>query len=314
MERMNAFGDDVSKTVVNENGENARMFDSAFKRFFRRKAILAVILKGIVPEFESMNPRQIESYIYESSINPLNVETLSEEDVDGGSKVVYDIVIKCKLPDSDDLTDVDIIFDLEMQRIYNMPYSLADRAIYYASRHVARQSVKSSSYDKILPVYSTWICMCNNKVLKNTAHKIRLVDDGEVSVLPERSIFNIDILLISREYDWDTSDDGLIKFLQAIFKNKMNDKEFNPYVEVNDAMSRELDELRLEQEQYEYEMQVGRAEAAAEGRAEGRAEGIISTARRLNVTDRAILRNMLIEELHITQEEAEQYLKKYLPN
>lgn len=67
---MNAFEDDVSKTVTNENGENTRMFDSAFKRFFRRKAILAVILKGIVPEFESMEPHQIESYIYESSINP----------------------------------------------------------------------------------------------------------------------------------------------------------------------------------------------------------------------------------------------------
>lgn len=35
----------------------------------------------------------------------------------------------------------------------------------------------------------------------------------------EKSLINIDFLLLSEDYDWDTSDATIIKFLQAVFKN-----------------------------------------------------------------------------------------------
>lgn len=161
-----------------------------------------------------------------------------------------------------------------MQRKYQMPYSLYDCAIYYTSRLLARQSVEHSSYDKLLPVYSTWICLCGiPENLQNTVHSFRLQDAGTPRIDLPRSLFNIYFLLLSEDYDWDASDATVVKFLQAVFKNRMNDATFNPYLTVNHEMNEEVHAIMIDQEQYEYELQVEREQAAAEGRAKGRAEG-----------------------------------------
>lgn len=310
-------------SVSSNHKDNKLSYDDAFKRFFSRKAVLAVLLKEIIPDYHDLSISEIEELIISSKINSLNAETLAEEDTIFGSKVLYDVVIQCTEPNTYTLPvlEANIIFDLEMQRKYQMPYSLYDRAIYYTSRLLARQSVEHSSYDKLLPVYSTWICLCGiPEELQNTVHSFRLQDVGTPQIMLQKSLFNIDFLLLSEDYDWDTSDATIIKFLQAVFKNRMADSAFNPFLQISPEIESEVESIMSAQEEYEYELQVereqaaaeGRAKGIAEGRAEGKAEGIISAAVRMHMTDAGVLTSMLVDELLITPEQAHEYIKKFL--
>lgn len=75
--------------------ENKLSYDDAFKRFFSRKAALAVLLKEIIPDYHDLPISEIEELIISSRINQLNAETLAEEeeDVIFGSKIMYYVVI-----------------------------------------------------------------------------------------------------------------------------------------------------------------------------------------------------------------------------
>ena len=50
----------------------------------------------------------------------------------------------------------------------------------------------------------------------------------------EKSLINIDLLLLSEKHDWNPADAMVVKFLQAIFKDKLRDNNFNPYLRVNE--------------------------------------------------------------------------------
>ena len=265
-----------SSTSKHKFTDEGKGRDEAFKKIFSRKPILAAIIREIVPDFAGMMPNEIAEYIQSSKIDELNAETLATEDLYGGSKIIYDIIVTCALPSSNSEAKVNLLFDLEMQQVYNMSkYRIIDRAVYYTSRLLARQSVLHSKYSDLMPVYSVWICTKGiPKELQNTAHSIRLQDSHINSVLPARSLFNVDMLLLSEDYDWDTDDADVIKFVQSVLKNNMSDRRFNPYVEVSDEMQEELTRLQIEQEEYEDELESIRDMAREEGLAAGREEGL----------------------------------------
>ena len=175
-----------------------------------------------------------------------------------------------------------------------------------------------------MPVYSTWICLYGiPEVQQNTVQSFRLQNVLSNYYPSEKSLINIDLLLLSEKYDWNPADATVIKFLQAIFKDKLRDNNnFNPYLRVNEEIEKEVQVLMTEQEQYEYELEAekaegraeGREEGREEGRAEGKAEGIISAAVKLHMTDAGVLTSMLVDELLITPEQAHEYIKKFLPD
>ena len=157
------------------------------------------------------------------------------------------------------------------------------------------------------------------KVWKKLLLWVRTIKDLEkrfhllsMQIMLQKSLFNIDFLLLSEDYDWDTSDATIIKFLQAVFKNRMTDSAFNPFLQISPEIESEVESIMSAQEEYEYELQVEREQAAAEGRAEGKAEGIISAAVKLHMTDIGVLTGMLMDELLITPEQAHEYIKKFL--
>lgn len=172
-----------------------------------------------------------------------------------------------------------------------------------------------------MPVYSTWICLYDiPEAQQNTVQSFRLQNVLSGYYPSEKSLINIDLLLLSEKYDWDTSDATIIKFLQAVFKNRMTDSAFNPFLQISPEIESEVESIMTAQE--EYELQVEREQAAAEGRAkgreegraEGKAEGIISAAVKLHMTDAGVLTSMLVDELLITSEQAHEYIKKFLPD
>ena len=70
------FGDSVSP---NHKDNKLSYDDDAFKRLFSRKAVLAVLLKEIVPDYHDLSISEIEELIISSKINSVNAETLAVE-------------------------------------------------------------------------------------------------------------------------------------------------------------------------------------------------------------------------------------------
>lgn len=329
MDSMNVFGNrnprnltegrvDVTESnverITNQSLEvksNRMAYDSAFKKFFRRKEVLAIILREIVDEFKGMDLEAVADCITESKVNDLDAETLSEEDVTFDSKIIYDLVVYCSLPKTFQTIAVGIIFDLEMQRKYSMSYEIIDRAVYYASRHLAKQSVKNSTYDQLLPVYSTWICLKGiHKELQNTVHSFRLRDNAKNCIIPKKSLINIDLLLLSEKYDCESeynTDEPIIKFLQAIFKDNLRNKELNPYLKVTEEIEREVDAIMVEQSKFDLEIISEREDARREGLAEGLAEGIEQGIERLLAKG---VNDDFIKDLGYTEEEISKVKEK----
>lgn len=127
---------------------------------------------------------------------------------------------------------------------------------------------------------------------------------NEVPIDSKRSLLNVDLLLLSEEYNWDTEDDTVIKFLQAVFKNRLYDQDFNPYLKVDAEISKEVQAIMKENEQFLAEMDYIREITAEKSLEEGRVNGIISTALSLGVTDSNKIADLLVDQLKITKAEA----------
>ncbi len=167
-----------------------------------------------------------------------------------------------------------------MQRKYNVEYPLIKRGVYYAAELLARQ-LANNAYGNLVPVYSIWISRFGvKKELQNTVTRFRMStknsNNVDVSDLEKLSrLINIDLITLSPDYDWDTDDDAQVKFLQAIFQNRFESKEFNPYVEVTDNMANEIYNIKTKEDEYRHELELERDEGLRAGREEGREEGAL---------------------------------------
>lgn len=95
-----------------------------------------------------------------------------------------------------------------------------------------------------MPVYCTWICLYGiQEVQQNTVQSFRLQNVLSNYYPSEKSLINIDLLLLSEKYDWDTSDATIIKFLQAVFKNRMTDSAFNPFLQISPEIESEVESI-----------------------------------------------------------------------
>ena len=271
--------DNGSNNSADFKQPNNRSYDANFKKFFQRKEVLAGILVNTVKELQNLPVDIIAERIRSSKVNPINAELLSNEDVDEKQKILYDIVVTVEISQNTE-KEVHLIFDLEMQRQFKMQYPLMNRAIYYVSRLIAKQNIEHAHYENLAPVQSVWICVYDipeNMQNRHLHFEYSTYDEYGLpefdTIFPGQDLTRIDFILLSENYDWDTNDDNVIKFLQSIFHNNMNDGNFNQYVAINSEISEEVLAMTSEREQYEAEMEAGRASSMAKGLAEGRAEG-----------------------------------------
>lgn len=84
--------------------------------------------------------------------------------------------------------------------------------------------------------------------------------------LPGQDLTRIDFLLLSENYDRDTNDEQVIKFLQSIFHNNLSSPDFNPYIPNDDMINREVYDMLGGIEQLNAEIE--RMRELAEKRAE----------------------------------------------
>ena len=186
-----------------------------------------------------------------------------------------------------------------------MNYSVVSRAVYYASRLLAKQLSKKQSYNELRPVYSAWICIRGVPVdLRNTVCSFRFEGTNSKgkdisSLVKDSQLINIDLLLLSEKYDWDTEDDTVIKFLQSIFKNKLQDNEFNPYIKADRSLQEEVQLLMSKEEEYQEELRLERKEA----REEGQNQGILKTKKIFKLSLQGMSEEQIADELGLPLEE-----------
>lgn len=300
-------------------------YDTNFKKFFQRKEVLAGILLNVVKEFEGLSHAEVVQRIKSSSINPLDAELLNSEDNKESQKILYDIVTVVNLNSAKE-REVHLIFDLEMQRHYDIGYAIMSRAIYYTSRLIARQYLENADYNKLIPVQSTWICifgvpkeLCNKSLhFEYTAHENGLVRDD--IHLKGQDLTRIDMLFLSEDYFYNANDSDVIKFLQSIFHYKLHDKNLNHYVEVTEEIESEVRGIMLENERYLEDMEkitdkkskerIAEAEAKAEAEVERTRFSLISYLLSQNKTGDEVVKELAAMQ-EISEEEAGYYYNKY---
>lgn len=283
---------------------NNLTFDTAFKKVFRRKDVLAGILINVVPEFKGMTYEEVKERIPESSISIVNADLKENEDVDENQKIIYDVITEVLIPYGK--KEVHLIFDLEMQRKYNAGYPLMNRAIYYTSRLIAKQAIEKADYNSLVPVQSTWICLKGvPKHLQNRAFHFeytayedeKIVDDVKLS---GQNLTRIDLLLLSEDYDWDYHDTAVIKFLQSVFKDNLKNDMFNPYILDVDDLEEEVSDMLGGKEQFEYEREYELGQALKQGIEQGKLNNLFEL-----VQDGLITSNQAAERVDMTVTEFE---------
>ena len=159
-------------------------YDEYCKRILSNKQILARIIKECVSEFHDMPLAEIPDYIVSDPATSINVDKavdkiygMNPEDTSVfGAKIIFDIIVGIRLPDSHEKENIGLILNIEAQANSNRHYPLLSRAIYYCSRLLARQKnrpdgFQHSDFQNLKKVYSIWIVMNSNKATEGVMNQ-----------------------------------------------------------------------------------------------------------------------------------------------
>ena len=153
--------------------EGLEGLDQASKELYKNKEVLAVILKGVVREFEGYSCQEIMDFIEADSIT-------DTEDVSPGrtnTRIIGDdkeyVALNEKLSQFDTKfravnpglsgggVVVNLHVDIEAQRTYRPGYPVEKRGIYYLARELSAQLslvTKDTDYRCLEKCYSIWVC------------------------------------------------------------------------------------------------------------------------------------------------------------
>jgi len=147
--------------------------DYASKELYKNKEVLAVILKGVVREYEPYSYQQIMDFIEADSIT-------SDEEVSSGrtntriqgcdkeyialneKASLFDTKLKAVNPElSNKEIVVNLHIDLEPQKKYRLGYPIEKRGMYYLARELGAQLTlvtETTDYNCLEKCYSIWVC------------------------------------------------------------------------------------------------------------------------------------------------------------
>ena len=230
-------------------GQEGSTYDSACKRLFQNKEILAPILKRTIKEYEDCTTEEIIRYIDEKSIKdvplgdiPIGIKGLSTELRSVSEKLImYDVHFEAVNPKlSSRKITIMLHIDLEVQNDYkpsNPSYPIIKRGIYYGAREISRQLgtlTATTNYSNIQKVYSIWICNQNIPLnLRNTITEYSIVKRdilGETNE-PEKDYDLMTVIMIRRnDEEKENTDNSLLDYLDAIFAADLS--HIDDYVDI----------------------------------------------------------------------------------
>ncbi len=200
-------------------GKN-RSGDTDAKRILRFRAVLAEILRYVLPEAKGMTPMEIYNLIPPEIEGDNNCATArleqSEDKAPPAATISFDIMFNSK--------PLNICIDIEPQGDPDPGYSIIKRGIYYLARMISRQVHKvnkGKGYDGIKKCYSIWIVFDSKHRTKVEPGIIKFKTQCYDSTLPEEKIEKLsqdaDLQELIMAYVSDESEDEAVKFLSDLF-------------------------------------------------------------------------------------------------
>lgn len=208
--------------------------DAASKDILKNKEVLAVILKGVVSEYETYTPQEIMEFIEAESIT-------SEDEVTAGrtntriqgenSEFVhlnektsnFDIRFLSKNPLLSGDVQVNLHVDVEPQRNYKPGYPIEKRGMYYLARSLSSQLsliTEKTDYNCLEKCYSIWICRDNVPDGERYSISYYQMENSKNSgeCHPQRENYDLLTLIIIRLGTAEhPQKEGILEFLNAIF-------------------------------------------------------------------------------------------------
>lgn len=208
--------------------------DAVSKDILKNKEVLAILLKGVVNEYQDYTTTEIMEFIESDSI-------MSDADVTTGRTNTriqgeniefvqlnektsnFDIRFTSKNPILSSEVQVNLHIDVEPQKDYRPGYPIEKRGMYYLARSLCSQLsviTQKTDYNVLDKCYSIWICRDN----------IPLEEQYSISYYEMENSRNIGNCLTRKE-DYDllslviirlgksecVSKEGILEFLSAIF-------------------------------------------------------------------------------------------------
>lgn len=307
-------------------------YDQKFMQLFTTKQFLTPILKNIIPEYKNYALKDIEDLITWEGDVDLNPAVYSVEDSGSGDEMPthYDALFSCVLP-SKEKVQLNLFFDLEMQRKNHPGYSIIKRGVYYCCRLISRQltsSSKENDYDRLKPVYSVWILVNGiPKELQNTIYSMDLAGSFHKEMLDcskqaatlgeDGDLIHLRLVYLSENFSIQEGQNNLIKYLQSVFANKVCDAKCNPYYVYSSSIVKEVHAMisaadAIEERGEQRGIAIGEQRGIAIGEQRGKLSGRIATLLEIGKTDAEIIQFLSTNTTDpLTEEEAIEALGNY---
>ena len=230
--------------TIRQTGIEAR-YDQAAKALLASREVLAMILQGVVREYEGCTLKQIEDCIEGEPVigreavhrgDPGRIRGLPGEDgslLEG--TVYYDVLFQARVPGiGEEAEPIRLIINLEAQSRDDPGYPLLNRAVYYGSRLLSAQYGRDhcqGDYGKLRKVYSIWICMKPRKGYQNSIWRYGLRGErlaGEAGS-GERPGDLLNVIMINLGNEETGS--GLLRFLEVLFSDETGAEQKKEIIE-----------------------------------------------------------------------------------
>ena len=222
-------------------------------------------------EVQAMNAQAMNTQV--TKVQGMGNEDISQNE----GTVYYDVRFNAIAPSTEEHGNIRLIINAEAQNRFKPKYPLTKRAVYYGSRLISAQNgtvFTKSDYQKLLKVYSIWICVNPAKKFRNTITRYSLKPEtiiGNAVEAPENyDLINIVMVCLGKMEEWN--DNNLIKFLGVLFQNELSAREkkdilgrdFN--IPMTETFESEVDDMcNLSQGVAEEAMQKGIEKGRQEG-------------------------------------------------
>ena len=285
---------EVGTTGVNMDDSNSPVQPDIKRETVVTQAAEAQAMKVQVMNTQEENAQAINAQAM--SIQAMNtqvtkVQGMGNEDISQNEGTVYyDVRFNAIAPSTEEHGNIRLIINAEAQNRFKPKYPLTKRAVYYGSRLISAQNgtvFTKSDYQKLLKVYSIWICVNPAKKFRNTITRYSLKPEtiiGNAVEAPENyDLINIVMVCLGKMEEWN--DNNLIKFLGVLFQNELSAREKKDILErdfnipMTETFESEVDDMcNLSQGVAEEAMQKGiekgRQEGIQKGIEQGRQEGM----------------------------------------
>ena len=163
------------------NEQDSIMYDESFKSIFAYKAMLAITLKSLIPEYKDSSLEDIRDKYIQGDIEAHSDKiSTSGPGVEDG-RIRYDIKFDALLPKATD-KHMKIIINIEGQKnTSSLSYRIVTRGIYYACNMISSEYgtyFSNSHYENIEKVYSIWISMSPNEKEKGSIIRYRMSEEN----------------------------------------------------------------------------------------------------------------------------------------